>query len=220
MSDITLYGYWRSSAAYRVRIALNLKGVGYRDHPVHLIQDGGQQHRPEYHALNPLDVVPTLIHGRDVLTQSMAIIEYIDEIYPDPPLLPVDALGRARVRALAQVIGCDVHPVANLRVLQYLEKQFGDKADKAEWSRHWIVAGLAAFEQLVAGDRRTGRFCHGDTPGIADLVLVPQLYNAVRWGVPLGDYPTLLRIKAACDELEAFARAVPEVQRDAPSIAS
>lgn len=214
--DLTLYGYWRSSAAYRVRIALHLKGLTYRDTPVHLINRGGEHRLPAYCAINPQQRVPTLLEGGHVLTQSLAIIEYLDEIHPEPPLLPPDALGRARVRALAQIIASDTHPLGNLSVLQYVEATFGAAADKAAWSRHWIAKGLDAFEAMIARDPATGRFCHGDTPTLADLALVPQLYNAVRWEVPLAPYPTVMRIKAACDELDAFRAAEPEEQADAP----
>ncbi|BDU20178.1 maleylacetoacetate isomerase [Dyella sp. GSA-30] len=216
MSALTLYGYWRSSAAYRVRIALNLKGLEYGNRPIHLVNDGGEQHRADYRVLNPQELVPTLVDGDHVLTQSLAIVEYIDETHPEPPLLPADPLGRARVRALAQVIASDVHPIGNLRVLQYLEGQYGDQARKGEWSKHWIAKGLEAFEAMVANHPDTGRFCHGDTPGLADLALIPQLYNAVRWNLPLDVYPTLQRIQAACQELDAFRLAEPEAQGDAP----
>lgn len=216
MSRFTLYGYWRSSAAYRVRIALNLKGLEYASRPVHLVNNGGEQHRPDYHALNPQELVPVLLDGDRALTQSLAIVEYLEEIHPAPPLLPADPAGRARVRALAQIVACDIHPIGNLRVLQYLEAQYGDGADKRGWSQHWIAAGLAAFEAMVAGHPQTGRFCHGDMPGLADLTLIPQLYNAERWNLPLDDYPTLLRIREACNALEAFRLAVPEAQSDAP----
>jgi maleylacetoacetate isomerase len=216
MSRFTLYGYWRSSAAYRVRIALNLKGLEYASRPVHLVNNGGEQHRPDYHALNPQELVPVLLDGDRALTQSLAIVEYLEEMYPAPPLLPADPAGRARVRALAQIVACDIHPIGNLRVLQYLEAQYGADADKRGWSQHWIATGLAAFEAMVAGHPQTGRFCHGDMPGLADLVLIPQLYNAERWNLPLDDYPTLLRIREACNALEAFRLAVPEAQSDAP----
>ena len=218
MSALTLHGYWRSTAAYRVRIALNLKGLEYLNQPIHLLNNGGEQHQPGYVSLNPQELVPTLVDGDKVLTQSMAIVEYIDEMHPAPPFLPADPLGRARVRALAQVLACDVHPIGNLRVLQYLEAQYGEQAHKAEWSRHWISKGLGAFEAMVADHPDTGRFCHGDTPGLADLVLIPQLYNAVRWNVPLNVYPTLQRIQGACQALEAFRLAEPEAQVDAPVV--
>ncbi|WP_199100577.1 maleylacetoacetate isomerase [Dyella sp. ASV21] len=216
--DVVLYGYWRSSAAYRVRIALNLKGLAYESRPVHLVNNGGEQHAPDFKALNPQELVPCLVDGGRVLTQSMAIVEYLEETRPTPALLPADPAGRARVRALAQLVGCDVHPLGNLRVLQYLNAQFGlDDAAKAVWSRHWIGEGLQALESMLAGHVDTGRFCHGDTPTLADACLVPQIYNAVRWKLPLDDYPTIGRIYQACEALEAFQRAAPEAQADAPA---
>ncbi|HET6555653.1 MAG TPA: maleylacetoacetate isomerase [Dyella sp.] len=212
-----LYGYWRSSAAYRVRIALNLKGLPYESRAVHLVNNGGEQHAPDFIALNPQELVPCLIDDGHVLTQSMAIIEYLDETHPVPALLPANPEGRARVRALAQVVGCDVHPLGNLRVLQYLVSEFGlDESAKGVWSRHWIGEGLRALETMLSGHVATGRFCHGDSPTLADACLVPQLYNAIRWKLPLDDYPTIARIYEACQSLEAFRRAAPEVQADAP----
>lgn len=216
-SDLVLYGYWRSTAAYRVRIALNLKGLAFENRPVHLVRDGGEQHAAEYAALNPLELVPSLRDGERTLTQSMAIMEYLDETRPEPPLLPSDAASRARVRELAQIVACDIHPIGNLRVLQRLVTQFdAQEGEKAAWSRHWIATGFNALETMLARDAATGRYCHGDTPGLADACLIPQCYNAVRWGVPLQDYPTIQRIYGACGELEAFRGAAPEAQPDAP----
>lgn len=211
-----LHGYWRSTAAWRVRIALHLKGVDWEHRPVHLLRDGGEQRRPEFLALNPQGLVPALeIDGR-VLTQSLAIIEYLEETRPAPPLLPGDPAGRARVRSLAQVVASDLHPLNNLRVLQYLDGRLHASEDqRAEWYRHWVAAGLAALEARLAGEPGTGRFCHGDLPGMADCCLVPQLYNARRYDCPLDAYPTLLRIESACLELDAFAAASPERQPDA-----
>jgi len=215
--DLVLYGYWRSSAAYRVRIALNLKGLAYESRPVHLVNNGGEQHGPDYQALNPQELVPCLIDRGQVFTQSMAIMEYLDETRPTPPLLPSDAAGRARVRALSQLVACDVHPLGNLRVLQHIARQFGaDDAAKGVWSRHWIGEGFKALEAMLAGNVATGRFCHGDAPTMADACLVPQVYNAVRWKLPMDDFPTIQRIHEACEELDAFRRAVPETQTDAP----
>lgn len=215
---LVLYGYWRSSAAYRVRIALNLKGLAYETRPVHLVRDGGEQHAPDYRALNPQELVPSLVDSGQVFTQSLAIMEYLDETHPSPPLLPADPAGRARTRALAQVVACDLHPLGNLRVLQHLATQFGaDEAAKGVWSRHWINDGLAALEAMLAGHVATGRYCHGDTPTIADACLVPQVYNAVRWKLPLDDYPTVRRIHEACQALAAFQLAAPEMQPDAPA---
>lgn len=213
-----LYSYWRSSAAYRVRIGLALKGLQYETVPVHLLKDGGQQHVADYAALNPQQLVPVLMHGRRALRQSLAILEYLEEVWPDTPaLLPGTARERVRVRALAQLVACDVHPLNNLRVLQFFEQHWNvPQAERDEWVRHWIVEGLSAFEALVAEDPATGAFCHGDAPGLADACLVPQLYNARRFGLDLTRWPTLARIEQACLALPAFRQAVPESQPDAP----
>jgi maleylacetoacetate isomerase len=216
-SGLVLYDYWRSSAAYRVRIALNLKGLTYESRPVHLLRDGGEQHAPGYRELNPQQLVPCLRDGDRVIGQSLAIMEYLDETRPEEALLPADARARARVRALAMAVACDLHPLNNLRVLQYLETQLGaDEAQRAEWSRHWIATGFQALEAMLADNVATGRYCHGDTPGMADACLVPQFYSALRWKLPLDAYPTLCRIHQACSGLDAFQRAAPEVQADAP----
>ena len=215
--DLALYGYWRSSAVYRVRIALNLKGLRYATHPVHLLRDGGEQHSADYRRLNPQELIPCVRDGERIISQSLAIIEYLDETRPPPALLPTDPAGRARVRALAMAVACDIHPLGNLRVLQYLETTLAaDGAARADWSRHWIATGFRALEAMLAGSVATGRYCHGDTPGMADACLVPQVYNAQRWKMPLDDYPTIRRIHAACNELEAFQAAAPERQPDAP----
>ncbi|MEC4337952.1 maleylacetoacetate isomerase [Stenotrophomonas pavanii] len=213
---IVLYTYWRSSAAYRVRIGLELKGLAWEARPVHLVRDGGEQHRDAYRALNPQQQVPTLLHEGHVLTQSLAILEYLDERFPQVPLRPADAAGRARVRALAQLVACDIHPINNLRVMQYLERSLQLPADaRTQWTLHWIAEGFAAMEALLANSRDTGAFCHGDRPGLADICLLPQLYNAHRFGLDLAPYPTLRRIEAACQALDAFDRARPEHQLDA-----
>lgn len=213
---IVLYTYWRSSAAYRVRIALELKGLAWDARPVHLVREGGEQHLDAYRALNPQQLVPTLLHDGHTLTQSLAIVEYLDERFPQVPLLPADAAGRARVRALAQLVACDIHPINNLRVMQYLERNLQLPADAGtQWTLHWIAEGLAAMEAMLASSRDTGTFCHGDRPGLADLCLLPQLYNAHRFGLDLTPYPTLLRIEAACQALDAFDRARPQNQPDA-----
>jgi maleylacetoacetate isomerase len=211
-----LYTYYRSSAAFRVRIALNLKGIAADPVYVHLTRDGGEQHRDEYKALNPQELVPALVDGEHVLTQSLAIIEYLDETHPQPPLLPADAPGRARVRSLAQAIACDLHPINNLRVLQYLSRVLKlDEAARNSWYRHWVMTGLAPLEERLARERETGRYAHGDTPGLADCCLVPQLANARRYDVDLAAYPTLTRIEAQCFSLQAFTDALPEKQVDA-----
>lgn len=211
-----LYTYFRSSAAYRVRIALNLKGLKADYRYVHLVKDGGQQHRPEYLAVNPQGLVPALEDNGRLLTQSLAIIEYLEDTHPDPPLLPKGAWDRARVRALAQVVACDIHPVNNQRVLKYLEQEFGaDEAARARWYRHWVIEGFNALEKLLGGHPATGDFCHGDRPTLADICLVPQVFNAKRFSVDLAPYPTILRINDRCLTLKAFADAAPEKQADA-----
>jgi len=213
---LRLYTYFRSSAAYRVRIALNLKGLAYEAVPVHLLRDGGQQNQPAYRALSPLGTVPALQTGEGAFTQSLAIIEYLDETHPLPPLLPASAAERARVRALAQTIACDIHPVNNLRVLQYLGKHLAaTQEQKDAWYRHWVNAGLLAVEQLLAAHPATGAFCHGDAPTLADCCLVPQVFNARRFDCPLDAMPTIRRIVAACEALPAFRNAAPAMQPDA-----
>lgn len=210
-----LHGYWRSSTAYRVRIALGLKGLSAEHVPVHLVRN--EQNDPAYKALNPQGNVPTLIDDDGhVLTQSLAICEYLDEIHPHPPLLPSDALGRARVRAFSLAIACEIHPLANLRVLKHLTGTMGQSEEaKLEWYRHWTAVGLEALEAMVAGHPGTGAFVHGDAPTLADVCLVPQMYNARRFDVDLTPYPTLVRLDAAAREVPAFAAAAPENQPDA-----
>ena len=213
--QLKLYGYWRSSAAYRVRIALNLKGLDYEQVPVHLARDGGEQHRPEYAATNPQRLVPVLQHGQRLIRQSLAIIEYLDELWPDPPVLPVAPRDRARARALALLVACDIHPLNNLRVLQYLEREYSAPLSEREaWIRHWIEDGFAAFEAMLVEDLSRGEFCEGESPGIADCCLIPQVYNARRFGVSLDPYPNIRRIEAACLALPAFDAARPERQPD------
>ena len=211
---LTLYSYWRSTAAYRVRIALHLKGLAYRQVPVHLLKDGGQQHSAEYRALNPQELVPLLVDGEVRIAQSIAILEYLDEVYPLPALLPADPAQRAQVRALALHIACDVHPLNNLRVLQYLSNQLG-VADQAKdaWYRHWVGLGLAALEQGLAGFE--GGLSLGQRPGYLEACLVPQLYNARRFNCELDAYPRILAMAARCESLDAFKQAAPEVQPDA-----
>jgi len=209
-----LYGYFRSSAAYRVRIALNLKGLKYEHVPIHLRK--GEQRSGPYRAVNPQELVPALSDDRGTFTQSLAIIEYLEERYPEPPLLPDAAEARARVRAIALAIACEIHPLDNLRVLQYLTRTLGVSEDaKNGWYRHWIDLGLAALESQLAGDPAAGPFCHGAAPTLADVCLVPQLANARRLPMPVDSYPTLLRIEAACNALPAFAAAAPALQPDA-----
>jgi len=218
MADrLKLYDYWRSSASYRVRIALNLKGLLYEQVPIHLVRDGGEQHSAEYRAVNPQAFVPVLVDGRRMIRQSLAIIEYLDETHDgEMKLLPATARDRARVRALAQMVACDIHPLNNRRIMLYLENEFGASADARErWTRHWIEEGFHSFESLIAGHPSTGTFCEGDTPTIADICLIPQVYNAQRFGVDMEPFPEIQRIAAACLELDAFVRARPENQPDA-----
>lgn len=221
MSDpIKLYSYWRSSAAYRVRIALNLKNLPYEYVPVSLIAAGGQQHAPVYHEINPQDFVPVLADGERVVRQSMAIIEYLEETYHHSGyvLMPPAARERARVRAIAQLIGCDIHPLNNLRVFDYLEREFKlSAAQKSSWIHHWINEGFVALENLLKRNPGTGEFCEGDEPSLADCCLVPQVYSARRFGVDISRYPTIERVSNRCLKLDEFARAQPERQPDAPT---
>lgn len=213
---LALHTYFRSSAAYRVRIALELKGLTYRSVPVHLIRGGGEQHSAEFAAINPAELVPVLVDGALTLTQSLAIIEYLEDTRPATPLLPADAAGRARVRAIAQTIACEIHPLNNLRVLQRLEGTLGaDAQAKNAWYAHWVTLGFNAVESMLRETAFTGRYCHGDTPTLADCCLVPQIYNAERFGIALDAYPNLHRIGQACLQLEAFQRAAPQAQADA-----
>jgi len=210
-----LYDYFRSSAAYRVRIALNLKGLAPEREFVHLRK--GVQRGEDYLAVNPQGLVPALVtDDGKVLTQSLAIVEYLDETVPSPPFLPRSPAERARVRSLAQAIACDIHPIDNLRVLRYLLHTVGvEEAQKDAWYKYWIDVGLEALEIAVSRDPATGRFCHGDAPTLADICLVPQLANARRVKMDLSPYPTLTRIEAACQALPAFAAAEPSRQPDA-----
>ena len=214
---LKLYGYWRSSAAYRVRIALNLKGLAYQQLPVHLLRDGGEQHAAEYRALNPQGLLPLLVDEQNDgvrIAQSLAILEYLEEIFPVPSLLPADPAERAQVRALALHIACDVHPLNNLRVLQYLGNQLGaDDAAKNAWYRHWVALGLAAVEEGLAPF--DGGLSLGAHPGYLEACLIPQLYNARRFNCDLAAYPRIVAMAARCEPLEAFRLAAPEVQPDA-----
>ena len=211
-----LYDYFRSSAAYRVRIALNLKGVVPDDRTfVHLRM--GNQRAQDYLALNPQGLVPALaLDDGTVLTQSLAIVEFLDETHPQPPLLPADPEGRARVRSIALAIACEIHPLNNLRVLNYLIGTLGVSRDQKDgWYRYWIDVGFEALEKSLSRDPATGRFCHGDAPTLADVCLVPQLANARRFSIDLSPYPTLVRIESECNALPAFASAAPAKQPDA-----
>ncbi|USD38577.1 MULTISPECIES: maleylacetoacetate isomerase [Ferrimonas] len=211
---LKLYGYWRSSAAYRVRIACALKGLEYENISVNLIKNGGEQHLPAYGVLNPNHLVPTLQDGDLILNQSLAIIEYLDEAYPERPLLPDEPTARAKVRAMAQNIAIDCHPLNNLRVLKYLAVELGvDDAQKARWYRHWVKTAFAGFELQL--EQTSGLFCVGDEVSMADVCLVPQVYNAERFNVPMQEYPLLNGIVRRCRQMTSFAEAAPENQPDA-----
>ncbi len=214
--DFTLYGYFRSSAAFRARIALNLKGIKPELRFIHLLKDGGQQHTAEYKALNPQELIPALAHDGHTITQSLAIIEYLNEIAPQPPLLPTDTYGRARCREIAYVVACDIHPVNNLRIGRYMKKLYGTSDDDtARWHRHWIKIGFDALETMLSSSPATGRFCHGDTPTIADICLIPQIANARRVKLEIETWPTLARIEAHALTHPAFDAALPKNQPDA-----
>lgn len=211
---MVLHGYWRSSAAYRVRLALNLKRLSYQQVSHHLRE--GEQRKPEFLARNPQGLVPVLeLSDGTLLTQSLAIIEYLEETHPAAPLLPTEAAARARVRSIALAIVCDLHPLNNLRVLNFLGTRYRqDDEGKTAWYQHWVNCELGALEDRLSRDPATGKFCHGDAVSLADVCLIPQLYNARRWNCDVSAYQTLLRIEASCLSLEAFSKAVPERQPD------
>lgn len=224
VSGLTLYTYWRSSAAYRVRIALELKGLKAKQIPVHLLKGGGEQHSEAYRKVNPHELVPTLVHhwsesdpgGGVVLSNSLAIIEYLDEVFPEPALLPSDAASRARVRQISQAIAADIHPLQNLRVLQMAAEIGGEEGPfSSSWARHWITVGFDALEKQLSAEPESGKFCHGDQPTMADLCLVPQVANALRHGVDIRNYPVIACIDAEARCLEAFNAAAPQNQPDA-----
>lgn len=208
-----LYSYFRSSAAYRLRIALNLKGLAYETVPVHLVKEGGHNRRPEFRAINPQMRVPALVAPTgDVLIQSLAIIEYLDETHPEPPLLPKDSIARAQARALAEIVACDIHPLNNIGSLRYLKRELHhEQAVIDAWYHHWVLTGFEALEALV----RPGPYACGGAVTVADLCLVPQVYNARRLNVPLDKFPKIVAIDTACLTLPAFDRARPENQPDA-----
>jgi maleylacetoacetate isomerase len=211
---LKLYGYFRSSASYRVRIALNLKGLGYEQVSIHLAR--GKQYEAEFAAISPQNLVPVLEHDGKRLYQSLAIIDYLDEKFPPPPLLPKEPLARNRVRSLALISACEIHPLNNTRVLAYL----GDtlkltEEQKNAWYRHWVTTGFSALERRLSTEEETGKFSHGDAPGFADIVLVPQVANAVRYKVDLEPFPVIRRINENCLALEAFRKAMPQNQPDA-----
>jgi maleylacetoacetate isomerase len=211
--DMKLYSYYRSSAAYRVRIALNFKGLAYKTASVHLLKDGGHNRRAEFRAINPQMRLPALVAPTgDVLIQSLAIIEYLDETHPNPPLLPTGPIARARTRALAQIIACDIHPLNNVGPLRYLKNQMHQEQSAIDaWYHHWVIAGFEAYEALLG----SGPYSCGSDVTIADICLVPQVYNARRLKVPLDNFPKIVAIDAGCLKLPAFERARPENQPDA-----
>jgi maleylacetoacetate isomerase len=216
MSDFALYGYFRSSAAFRARIALNLKGIKPELRFVHLLRNGGEQHTPEYKALNPQELIPALVHDGHTITQSLAIIEYLNEIVPEPPLLPKDAYGRARCRELAYAVACDIHPVNNLRVGRFIKHTWNISDDDiVRWQRHWIKVGFNALETMLSSSKETGKFCHGDAPTIADICLIPQVANARRVKLEIETWPTIARIEAHAFLHPAFDAALPKNQPDA-----
>lgn len=209
-----LYGYFRSSAAYRVRIALNLKGLEAEQIPVHLVNNGGEQYSEAYRQVNPSELVPALTEGDFTLTQSISIMEYLDEKFTETALLPQDIQQRARVRAFSLSIACDIHPLNNLRVLQYLTGRLGvSDEQKTEWHQHWVITGFKAIEEQLANSN--GKFCFGDQPTLADCCLIPQVYNALRFNMDLSAYPKIQSIYAHCNTLPAFQNAAPEAQADA-----
>ncbi|MDQ3189345.1 MAG: maleylacetoacetate isomerase [Pseudomonadota bacterium] len=213
---MNLYGYFRSSASFRVRVALNLKGLPYDSTAVHLRKDGGQQHAPAFRALNPAALLPVLDDDGHVMTQSLAIIEYLEETHPQPPLLPRDAVQRAYVRSVALAIACDIHPLNNLRVLRYLVKTLGvSEEQKNAWYRHWVEQGLAALEAQIVADNRAGQYALADSVTLADVMIVPQIFNAQRMDCSLESVPTLMRIFEHCMRLPAFIDAQPSKQPDA-----
>jgi maleylacetoacetate isomerase len=209
-----LYNYFRSSASYRVRIAANLKGLSYEYVSINLMR--GESRASSYEALNPQGRVPTLEEDGKLIPQSLAICEYLEETHPNPPLLPGDPFGRARVRALALAVACEIHPVSGGRPQSYLARVFkASEEQRVEWMRHWMSEGFRAIETMLAGAEQTGRFCHGDTPTLADAFLVPQVYNAKLAHVDMTPFPTIQRICDECAKLDAFERARPEKQPDA-----
>jgi len=213
---LRLYSYFRSSAVFRVRIALNLKGLDYEVVPVHLLRDGGQQHAADFARINPAQLIPVLEDDSDIVTQSIAIIEYLEEQYPMPPLLPKKPIERSKVRALALDIACDIHPLNNLRVANYLVDPLGlDAPKRTAWMQHWIMVGFAAIERRLQSTASASGYCYGESPTFADCCLIPQTFNALRLKCAVESFPTILRIYENCMKLPAFKKAAPDAQPDA-----
>ena len=216
MDTLKLYDYFRSGAAYRTRIALNLKELNYEQISVNLAKDGGEQFEAAYDDINPQNLVPTLVVGDQKIYQSMAIMEYLEEVFPEPSLLPADQLGRARVRALANMIACDIHPLNNLRVRLYLVDEMSvSENNRRVWIEHWIRIGFKAYEKSILSDRESSLFSYGDHPTMADVCLIPQIANARLNKVDLSDFPTILRVEKVCNAHPAFEKALPSNQADA-----
>jgi len=217
-APLKLYSYWRSSAAYRVRIALNLKGLSYQTIPVHLVNNGGEQLSDSYREINPQALVPAFVDQGQVLTQSLAICEYLDERFGNYPLLPAEPLERARVRSLALQVACEIHPINNLRVLKYLKGLFGDDMDAVAWMSHWMSSGFEAIEKQLVGrvDRDSGFYV--ERPGLFECFLVPQVYNAERFAIDMSVFPAICQMTALCRSLSAFSDAAPENQPDAVAV--
>ena len=214
-SQLTLYSYWRSSAAYRVRIALHLKGLEFTTVPVHLVRNGGEQHAGKYRLVNPQGLVPVLEHEGDVLTQSLAICEYLDECFEPHPLLPDDPLGRARVRSLVLQVACEIHPLNNLRVQKFLKDQSGGAVDSLAWMQYWMSEGFTAIEQHINDRRSKQSVYYGERPGLFECFLVPQVYNAERYGTDMSRFPSISQLVSRCRKLPAFKDAAPENQPEA-----
>jgi maleylacetoacetate isomerase len=216
---LTLYDYWRSSASYRVRIALHLKGLEFSQHAVNLVADGGQQHSHDYRALNPQGLVPVLVHGEKTISQSQSICEYLEAVFPETPLLPEDPLLQSVARAMALTIACDIHPLNNLRVQQYLKGRLNvSTEDTVSWMNHWVSLGFESIEARLQAQNKTSLCSMGDEPGLVECFLIPQVYNAERFECDLSNFPEIRRITAHCRSLPAFMAAAPEVQPDAPKV--
>ena len=214
-ASLKLYSYWRSSAAYRVRIALNLKGLSFQTIPIHLINNGGEQLSESYREINPQGLVPVLVHQGEVLTQSFAICEYLDDCFDSYHLLPTEPLARARVRSLALQVACEIHPINNLRVQKYLKGLYGDEMDAVKWMSHWMSSGFEAIERQLNGRSDTGSLFYGERPGLFECFLIPQVYNAERYAIDMSAFPVIRQIVMQCRLLPAFADAAPENQPDA-----